>query len=205
MSKALTRPVVLEDGPRLRCPLPARQATRLGEAREAAAGRGESIAFAFAWLVGTFLVGAPAAAAPDVCAGKGTALVMTTSDSTLSLCDRGTTTKRFRVSVGREGAGKSKRGDLKTPLGAYTLGAPRKSKEFGIFIPLGYPTPEQRRQGYSGQDVGIHGPKRSFRWAGRANVWFDWTAGCVAVATDAEIGEIAVFVRRAKVSRVLIE
>jgi len=53
--------------------------------------------------------------------------------------------------------------------------------------------------------VGIHGPKRGLRWAGRANIWINWTRGCVAVASDGIIGEIAAFVRAEKPTTVHLE
>ena len=32
------------------------------------------------------------------------------------------------------------------------------------------------------------------------NSWFDWTAGCVALGTDAEVQQVAAFVRERKPS-----
>ena len=46
--------------------------------------------------------------------------------------------------------------------------------------------------------MGIHGPDRRFRWAGRMNAWFDWTAGCVALATDEEVQAVAAWVQKRK-------
>jgi murein L,D-transpeptidase YafK len=113
--------------------------------------------------------------------------------------------RSFEAAVGSGGTGKQAEGDKKTPLGRYSLGSPRASKEFGIFIPIGYPTAEQRRRGARGGSVGIHGPKRRFAWAGRANVWLNWTRGCIAVATDAEIQEIAAWVKKQHAKVIEIE
>jgi L,D-transpeptidase catalytic domain len=44
--------------------------------------------------------------------------------------------------------------------------------------------------------VGIHGPDRHFRWAGRLNTWFDWTAGCIALATDEEVQAVAAWIQQ---------
>ncbi len=118
-----------------------------------------------------------------------------TREHRLVLCDAGRSVGTYPVALGRGGTGKRVQGDGKTPLGAYALGAPRPSRGFGTFIPIGYPTAEQRRSGYTGTAVGIHGPPRRTRWAGRANAWFDWTAGCVGVASDADLGAVAAFVR----------
>ena len=101
----------------------------------------------------------------------------------------------YRVALGRGGTGKHVQGDEKTPLGTYALGAPRPSSRFGTFIPVAYPTPEQQLQGFTGGDVGIHGPDRRFRWVGRATAWFDWTAGCIALGTDEEVLAVAAWMR----------
>ena len=97
----------------------------------------------------------------------------------------------FAVALGRSGIGKKREGDHRTPVGRYTLGKPRTSARFHVFIPVGYPTVEQKTAGFSGGDVGIHGPTRLFRWAGRLNTLFGWTDGCVAVGSDEEIDRIA--------------
>jgi murein L,D-transpeptidase YafK len=80
----------------------------------------------------------------------------------------------------------------------YPLGAPRASARYRTFIPVGYPTPQQRRQGLTGSAVGIHGPARQLRWLGSINTFLDWTAGCVVVGSDAEMDRIAAWVLRAR-------
>ena len=129
------------------------------------------------------------------CGVSGAAVVVVVRDHSMWLCDQGHALASYRVALGRGGFGKTTAGDAKTPLGTYALGLPRPSARFGTFIPVAYPTPEQRRQGFTGTDIGIHGPDRSLQWAGRMNLWFDWTAGCIALATDAEVQQIATFVR----------
>ncbi len=103
---------------------------------------------------------------------------------------------RYRVSLGSAGVDKRAQGDRRTPLGTYTLGAPRPSARWGTFIPIGYPTDEQRRRGFTGSDVGIHGPERRLRWLGPINAWLDWTAGCVAVPDDRALARVAAAARR---------
>jgi hypothetical protein len=49
----------------------------------------------------------------------------------------------------------------------------------------------QERKGYTGSAIGIRGPSRAFAWAGRMNTATDWTQGCIAVASDGAIEEIA--------------
>ena len=90
----------------------------------------------------------------------------------------------FPVRLGSRGVGKTRSGDKKTPLGVYVLGPIRHSRDYGWFIPIGYPTPLQRKRGYTGNSVGLHGPDRRLRWLGRAVNWFDTTDGCVGLASD---------------------
>jgi murein L,D-transpeptidase YafK len=144
-------------------------------------------------------------ASRDPCATSSTAVVVDARLARLWLCERGHAFKQYAVAVGSGGVGKNAEGDKKTPLGDYSLGRPRGSKEFGIFIPIGYPTDAQRTKGVRGSGIGIHGPKRRFAWAGHANVWLNWTRGCIALATDAEIREIADWVRIHKPRTVHIE
>jgi murein L,D-transpeptidase YafK len=123
-------------------------------------------------------------------------VVVETSQHLLWLCREGVLKGEYKVVLGTRGTGKQKEGDNKTPLGTYGLGIPRASKRFGVFIPVMYPTPEKKQQGFTGADVGIHGPARMFRWLGPINRWLDWTQGCIALAEDKEIEEIAAWVTR---------
>jgi len=93
---------------------------------------------------------------------------------------------------------------------------PRTSSDgFHIFIPVGYPNEEQQQKGYvdqagkrrayTGQDIGIHGPKNikfldDFKTvqsiiSSIIHTTFNWTQGCMATASDWEVEEIAAFVR----------
>jgi hypothetical protein len=139
----------------------------------------------------------PAVADPSsaACAAEGDVVVVETRAHELWLCSRHRALASFKVALGRGGVGKAREGDGRTPLGSYALGAPRPSARFGTFIPVGYPTSEQRARGLTGKDVGIHGPERRAAWLGSLSTWFDWTAGCVATGTDDELAVIAAFVR----------
>ncbi len=138
----------------------------------------------------------PAAAGPDsACPAEGPLVLVDTSSHTLSLCSEGRPLARFRVALGRGGLAKTREGDGRTPLGTYALGPPRPSARFGTFIPIGYPTPAQRARGFTGRDVGIHGPHRRAAWLGSLSTWMDWTAGCVATGTDEDLAVISAFVR----------
>jgi hypothetical protein len=141
----------------------------------------------------------------DPCRGRGSVLLVDVAAHRLTLCQASSALARFPVALGRGGVGKRVRGDTKTPLGAYPLGAPRASARFGTFIPVGYPTREQRRQGFTGDAIGLHGPPRATRDLGSINVSIDWTLGCIAVADDATIREIAAWVRANPGVEILVE
>ncbi|MEK7356483.1 MAG: L,D-transpeptidase family protein [Bdellovibrionota bacterium] len=124
--------------------------------------------------------------------------------SELYLCEGRQASKSFKVSLGSGGLDKKVQGDQKTPLGTYSLGVPRDSNRFFTFIPVGYPTGDQRARGFTGGDVGIHGPARNLTWLGRANTWIDWTDGCIAVAYESEISEIAAWIKEKKVGTIVV-
>lgn len=148
----------------------------------------------------------PAAAPPDlVCQGRPTGVVVRVHEHILVACEDDHVRQRARVSLGTGGIGKTRQGDRRTPLGEYELGEARPSQRFGLFIPIGYPTPEQVLMGFTGGDVGIHGPTRPFRWAGPVNAQVDWTQGCIALATDEEVDALRAWMTRSGAHLVTIE
>ena len=151
---------------------------------------------AFLPVVALVMACGHSAEAAGACAGADAHVVVETATHELTLCEQGHATAMFDVRLGRGGVGKKKEGDAKTPLGTYALGEPRPSTQFGLFIPIGYPTPEQRRHGYTGGDVGVHGPHRWVRWLGALVNTFDSSDGCVGLATDREINTIAAWVTK---------
>ena len=134
--------------------------------------------------------------APSSCKGRGTSVVVNLERRSLRLCNAESGGREYPVAIGRGGVGKTREGDQRTPVGVYPLGTPRRSSKFAVFIPVGYPTAVQRREGYTGSAIGIHGPSRASAWAGRMNVAVDWTEGCIAVASDDAIRAIAAWVRK---------
>jgi murein L,D-transpeptidase YafK len=138
------------------------------------------------------------------CAGKDAHVVVDSGEHALWLCAGAEELRRFGVRLGAGGVGKTREGDDKVPLGVYGLGRPRASKAYGIFIPIDYPTQAQRRRGYTGGGVGVHGPDRRVRWLGSLTNTFDTTAGCVGLATDQEMAAIAAWVRKSKAARIEI-
>jgi murein L,D-transpeptidase YafK len=141
--------------------------------------------------------------APSPCRPGETAVLVRVAAHALELCQEGRSVASHRVALGAGGIGKRQQGDGKTPLGLYPLGAPRSSPSFGTFVPVGYPTPAQQKLGFTGSAVGIHGPPRGA--GGALSTAIDWTAGCIAVGSDAEIGSISAWIRDRHVKAVRIE
>ena len=125
----------------------------------------------------------------SACGAGETAIVVDTTAHRLYLCERGVVVASFAVALGASGVDKRRTGDNRTPLGIYPLGTPRASANFHRFVPVAYPTPAQARAGFTGSAIGIHGPPRGLEDAARmqALVATDWTAGCIAVATNDDI------------------
>ena len=144
------------------------------------------------------------ASVPDACA-HAAIIWVATKEHRLYTCEAKTIVRWYDVRLGRHGTGKTKAGDGKTPLGTYPLGSPRGSKKYGTFIPVGYPTAEQSRRGFSGDAVGIHGPLRSVRWLGHAVNWLDTSDGCIGLATDDEMSTLSEWVRSRRVRTVVID
>lgn len=144
-------------------------------------------------------------ASVDPCRGRGTVLLVRADAHRLDVCVEGTSTIRHRVALGRRGVDKRREGDERTPLGTYAIGSPRRSSDFHRFIPVRYPTAAQRREGYTGSAIGVHGPARRSAWLGRATTWVDWTAGCIAVGSDESIDDVAARVRRRRITSIVIE
>jgi murein L,D-transpeptidase YafK len=143
------------------------------------------------------------ASAPGSCPDGVSRIVVDTGAGELFLCQRGEVFRSYRVALGRKGVGKNRQGDEKTPLGTYTLGEPRLSENYFAFIPINYPTEEQREQGYTGGAIGIHGP-----WQDQSVfepvASLDWTNGCIALASNLEIAEIVIWMKKRGVHRIEI-
>ncbi|WP_131781974.1 L,D-transpeptidase family protein [Legionella gresilensis] len=127
-----------------------------------------------------------------------------TSEQVLNICKNGIIIKSFKVALGYKGVGKKKSGDNKTPIGLYRLAYPRKSTQFKIFIPILYPTPQQLAAGYTGRDVGIHGPTQSFMLFNWLNNLPGSTRGCIAVGKNNYIEYVANWVKANPGAKVLI-
>ena len=121
----------------------------------------------------------------------------------MTLCEAGQAKESFKVALGSGGVNKRKEGDAKVPIGEYPLAPARASKDYHLFLDIGYPTPKQKKAGLTGSAVGVHGPKRGFNFPLSTSI--DWTLGCIAVGTDAEIERVAAWVKGNSVRRIIIE
>ena len=149
----------------------------------------------------------PARAEPNPCRPDETAVVVETEPRRLHLCEAGHVARSFDVALGVGGVGKQRQGDNKTPLGEYGLGAPRASQDYHLFVPVAYPTVAQAHRGFTGSAIGIHGPPRGFAGllAHARAIVPNWTAGCIALASDDEIEAVAAWLRRQTTRRVRVE
>lgn len=147
------------------------------------------------FLVALLTATAPPAPRPPrtqpavACRAGETAVVVNTTAHRLYLCERGVVEASFAVALGASGVDKRRTGDNRTPLGIYSLGTPRASANYHRFVPVAYPTAAQARAGFTGSAIGIHGPPRGLDGTAhlQALVATDWTAGCIAVATNDDI------------------
>jgi L,D-peptidoglycan transpeptidase YkuD (ErfK/YbiS/YcfS/YnhG family) len=138
------------------------------------------------------------------CPGEGALVQVDTRARVLSLCRGGREEASFRVALGSGGVGKRVEGDARTPLGRYPLSRARASASYHLFLAVGYPTPDQARRGYTGGDIGIHGPPRGYAWFSDATVWPDWTLGCIALGTRADVERVSRWVRDNEVGWIVL-
>jgi len=94
------------------------------------------------------------------------------------------------VSIGRDGVGKTRAGDRRTPLGIYfvteALDTSRLHEKYGpLAFPLDYPTAWDRKNGRRGDGIWVHGVDP----AGGERPKHD-TDGCLALPNDA-LAEVA--------------
>lgn len=143
---------------------------------------------------------------PATCVSvDGVRVVVHTAEHRLVLCEGESVHATYSVRLGRGGVGKTREGDERTPLGTYSLGAPRASTSYGTFMAVGYPTADQRRRGNTGGSIGVHGPDRRVTWLGSLVNALDTTDGCIGIATDAEMDAVGAWTRAEHVTTIEID
>jgi L,D-peptidoglycan transpeptidase YkuD (ErfK/YbiS/YcfS/YnhG family) len=142
----------------------------------------------------------PHAACPTV----GVVVQVDTAAHVLSLCRAGREDASFRVALGRGGVDKKAEGDGRTPRGRYPLDPARSSGRYHLFLPVGYPTSDQAKRGFTGSAIGVHGPHVAFVWLGSATAWPDWTLGCIALGTRQQVERVSRWVNENGAAEILI-
>ena len=125
------------------------------------------------------------------------------SINTLAVCADGSVIEKFRASHGSSGMGKTQQGDRKTPVGEYNLSRPRPSNSFWrTFIHIGYPRQDQINKGYTGANVGLHGPLEYFPYR---NDFINYGAGCIVTENNESIDKIENHIRQMDINLIYIE
>ena len=121
----------------------------------------------------------------------------------VSVCVKQRSISSFDASFGSRGFEKKRKGDRKTPIGLYPIAKPRPSvSKWRTFMHIGYPTREQVSKGYTGGDVGLHGPNQLFPYK---NDLVDYGAGCVIMGTNESIDSIAEDAVKYSIRKIYIE
>ena len=113
----------------------------------------------------------------------------------LSLYSGDVKIKSYKIAIGRGGiARKTRKGDKLTPEGNYRIDGRKSESGYHLALHISYPNKKDvalaNASGVDpGGDIMIHGIKNGFGWIGRFHIFYDWTAGCIALS-DAEIEEI---------------
>ncbi|MFM2065300.1 MAG: hypothetical protein RLZZ584_209 [Pseudomonadota bacterium] len=88
------------------------------------------------------------------------------------------------IATGRQGVGKRREGDLRTPLGVYFISGRLDARDLDDFygvgaLPLNYPNEHDRRSGRTGADIWVHGTPTA-----QHSPPPDSTNGCIVLAND---------------------
>jgi hypothetical protein len=88
------------------------------------------------------------------------------------------------IATGRQGVGKRREGDMRTPLGVYFISGRLDARDLDDFygvgaLPLNYPNEHDRRSGRTGADIWVHGTPPS-----QYSMPPDSTNGCIVLAND---------------------
>lgn len=127
--------------------------------------------------------------------GKADKIVVEKHARRMTLKRAGFPLKIYDISLGRQSVGKkTEEGDYKTPEGVYFIDRRNSSSRFYKSLHISYPNEsdikQARAKGLSpGRDIMVHGLPRVLSFLGRLHLYYDWTAGCIAV-TNEEMDEI---------------
>lgn len=108
----------------------------------------------------------------------------------------------FYVTIGKEGAGKQREGDNRTPIGIYTISGFKSPSELTDFYGTGaytlsYPNEWDVREGRNGHGIWIHGsPSNTYSRAPRAS------EGCVVLANE-DLKRLGAYVQPGKTQVVI--
>lgn len=120
-------------------------------------------------------------------ARPGATVVYSKAAKLLCVFEKGTPIFATPASHGRVEGPKAVEGDGKTPEGRYSLGPARKSRSFGHFLSISYPTPAQadaaKKLGLRpGGSVGVHGPQEWYALLGDWQALINHSDGCIVVS-----------------------
>ena len=122
------------------------------------------------------------------------------SERILKLLSKDTVVKSYRIALGDSPIGhKQQQGDLRTPVGYYTLDYKNENSIAHRSIHVSYPNAADKARAKSrgvnpGGDIMIHGQMNGFGHLAGLNQQRDWTDGCIAVTND-EMDEIMAAVK----------
>ena len=125
--------------------------------------------------------------APRLCPETGDVIAVLTRKRELWLCIDGAPAARFEVALGQGGLDKRQKGDRRTPLGTYELGTPRLSGTLRNLHPHRLSHPGAGSPGADRRRRRDPRPPRKLPEPEYPTTAFDWTLGCVATGTDADI------------------
>ncbi len=127
--------------------------------------------------------------------GKADLVVVTKSESSLSLLREGKVLKSYRIAMGDNPVGhKLTEGDQRTPEGRYLLDYKKSDSAYYRSIHISYPNDEDRLRANAlgiepGGQIMIHGENPNSNLSPIEAQQYNWTDGCIAV-TNAEMDEL---------------
>lgn len=120
-------------------------------------------------------------------------IVVKKSRRRLLLMDGQTVVKSYLVALGKNSGPKTSQGDKKTPEGIYHHCFVKHPTRYHKAIYITYPNSTERRRGYTGGAVEIHGlpalPFHLEKYLGTWIILLGWTDGCVML-TNPDMDEI---------------